>query len=271
MYLPAQRTASTYPNLQAFVDSCPQNDPYTPIIRRDFLIMRDQVPVGDIACTEPATQMPTSQITTELRIIQTLRFMYYMDMGQSGYLPWTQLRLYDWMKSTISGINIDDLVANIDFCCGSANGVKFFSVMSIEEGAASNGTAIGTALQSSIDAVGVVANAALFAHETRHSNGNGYPHVAGCPAWPNGLPNCDETYDLTNLSAYGIQYYLFEQWTTGGINLGYSCDPTTQAYLGAQFASIANEYPSIFVTNPPPAVSVPPDPGTPAFLPVPSP
>src|SRR5580692_8191547 len=56
--LPAQRMASTYANLQSFIDVCPQNDPYTPIIRRDFRILRDQAAVGDIPCTEPYSQMP---------------------------------------------------------------------------------------------------------------------------------------------------------------------------------------------------------------------
>jgi hypothetical protein len=94
--VPAQRMAPTYPNLQAFLDSCPQNDPYYAVIRRDFQIMRNLTPVGTIACTEPYTKLPVAQVTEELTILQALRFAYYMDMGQSGYLPWTPLRLYDW-------------------------------------------------------------------------------------------------------------------------------------------------------------------------------
>ena len=43
----AQRMASTYPDLQPFVDSCPQNDPYTPIIRRDFKILGQDFLVGN--------------------------------------------------------------------------------------------------------------------------------------------------------------------------------------------------------------------------------
>jgi hypothetical protein len=256
-----QRMASAYPNLQAFIDSCPQNDPYTPIIRHDFLIMRNQVPVGNIVCSEPVSQMPTSKITDELRVIQTLRFIYYIDMGRTGYLPWTQLRLYDWMKATISGINIDDNDGNFDFCCEFANNVTSFSVESIEEGAASNGTPVAEAMQLSLDALGLAANAALYAHETRHSNGNGYHHVSGCPSWPDGQPYCDEEYNLANLSPFGIQYYLFQQMATGGMNLGYSCDSTTRADLGGQFVRAANGYPPIFVTKPPPAISLPPEPG----------
>jgi hypothetical protein len=74
--VPAQRMASAYPNLQAFLDTCPQNDPYIPIIRRDFKILRDQAAIGTVACTEPYTQMPAAQVTDELSILQTLRFMY---------------------------------------------------------------------------------------------------------------------------------------------------------------------------------------------------
>jgi hypothetical protein len=101
--MPAQRMASTFPDLQSFLAVCPQNDPYYEVIRRDFQILRDQVPAGEINCTEPYTQMPVSQITEELTAFQTLRFAYYMDMGRSGYLPWTPLRLYDWFKSRIAG------------------------------------------------------------------------------------------------------------------------------------------------------------------------
>ncbi len=83
--VPAQRMASTFASLKAFIDTCPQNDPYYPVIRRDFQILKDRVPVVDIACTEPYSQLPVSQVTEELALMQALRFAYYMDMGQSGY------------------------------------------------------------------------------------------------------------------------------------------------------------------------------------------
>ena len=270
---PAQRMASTYANLQAFLDSCPQNDPYTPIIRRDFQILRDQAAVGDIACTEPYTQMPAAQVTDELSILQSLRFMYYMDMGRSGYLPWTALRMYDWVKSRISGVNISSSTAGGD-CCFTLNGLNYVSVASFAAEAAAGPGEATTAEQAQYHQSpdGVAAEVGLFAHEARHTEGNHYPHVTGCPAFPtDGVFGCDETYDETNIAAYGIQYYLAEQMLTGGINLGYSCSPfaytdaTSLSGLGGLFASLANVFVSRFVTNAPPLLSVPAAPGGPCI------
>ncbi len=251
--------ASTYANLQAFLDSCPQNDPYTPIIRRDFRITRDQVAVGDIPCTEPYTQMDPTQVTDELSVLQTLRFMYYMDMGRSGYLPWTTLRLYDWVKSRVSGVNISTPMVGGE-CCLVINNLTYISVGSLAAIAAADGTSVAVQAYYRQTADGQAASVGLFAHEARHTEGNGYWHVSGCPEFPTTV-GCDETYDETNLSPYGIQYYLAKQMLTGGINLGYSCDPTTQAQLGAAFQSLANVYPGRFVTNPPPSLSLPAAPG----------
>jgi uncharacterized protein (TIGR03437 family) len=255
---PAQRMASTYPNLQAFLDSCPQNDPYVPIIRRDFQILRDQVAVGNIPCTEPYTQMPPSLVTDELSIIQALRFAYYMDMGRSGYLPWTPLRLYDWMKSRVAGVNIISAMQGGGACCLILNNLTYFNVGSLAGPAGGDGYAAQAQYKQTAD--GLAASVGLFAHEVRHTEGNGYPHVLGCPLFPT-TAACDQTYDETNLSPYGIQYYLAKQMMTGAINLGYSCDAATQAALGTAFQALANAYPGRFVTNAPPQLTLPAAPG----------
>ncbi len=248
---PAQRMAGTYPSLQSFLDSCPQNDPYLAVIRRDFQILRDGTPAGDIACTEPYSKLPASQVTEELTAIQALRFAYYMDMGQSGYLPWTHLRLYDWIKSRVAGINIDttlgpDSVAAL--CCEIVAGRRYIVESTITD--VSN-----RMYRQTPD--GMAAQVALIAHETRHSEGNGYSHVSCCGI----AEGCDQTYDENNLSPYGIQYYLAKQWLTGAINLGYSCDPALRAQLAGQFLRLANVYPGRFCDQPPPALSLPPSPG----------
>jgi hypothetical protein len=260
----AQRMASTYANLQAFVDSCPQNDPYMAIIRRDFLILKSQVPVGDIACTEPYSQMPPTEVTDELTVLQALRFMYYMDMGRSGYLPWTQLRLYDWIKSRVSGINIVPNAIGGD-CCLVLNGLTYIEVGGIEGSAAWAKTTYAYQAAYHQTPGGLAANVAFYAHEARHTEGNGYPHVTGCPDFPSGTLGCDETYDPTNLSAYAIQYYLGSLWASGAINLGYSCDLGTQLEFGYGFTGYANSYIGRFVTNPPPEISPPADAGGPCI------
>src|ERR1039457_1544939 len=182
-----------------------------------------------------------------------------MDMGQSGYLPWTQLRLYDWMKSRVSGVNINSGIVGGE-CCLSLNNKLYFSVGSISAAAAFEGVTYATmaALWQEPDFVPVLVRE--YAHETRHTEGNGWPHVAGCPNDPT-TPNCDETYNVTNLSPYGIMYYLASHWLSGSINLGYSCDPATQAALGAAFVRMGNVDVGSFVTNPPAMLSLPGDPG----------
>lgn len=250
---PAQRMASTYANLQAFVDSCPQNDPYTPIIRRDFVITKIQVPVGDIACTEPYSQMPPTQVTDELSVLQDLRFMYYMDMGRSGYLPWTQLRLYDWIKSRVGGIDIEPSGAGGE-CCLKLGGLTYIVVGGIAGSASFDGTSYAFQAHYHQTEGGLAANVAFYAHEARHTEGNGYPHVTGCPAFPSGVLGCDETYDPTNLSPYAIQYYLAAQWASGAIDLGYTCDFLPQL-SPAGLANFANAFIARFVTNPPPMLT----------------
>lgn len=86
---------------------------------------------------------------------------------------------------------------------------------------------------------GMVELTSLFAHEARHTEGNGYPHVSGCPNSPTQTA-CDETYDVSNPGAYGVAYYLEDLWTSGAINLGYSCDPIWQAFFANSWAGIAN-------------------------------
>src|SRR4029077_17603239 len=104
---------------------------------------------------------------------------------------------------------------------------------------------------------GLASQVALIAHETRHSEGTNYSHVSCCGI--NG--GCDQTYDETNLSAYGIQYYLAKLWLNGTINLGYSCDAATQANLAVPFQGLANVYPSRFCDVKPPALTLSPAPG----------
>jgi hypothetical protein len=251
---PAQRMASTYADLLTFADSCPQNDPYTPIIRRDFVITKNEVPVGDIACTEPYSQMPPTEVTDELLILQSLRAMYYMDMGRSGYLPWTQLRLYDWVKSRIGGIDIEPNSYS-SACCFVLGGRTFIAVGGLAGGAAFAGTTVAYQAGRRRSPFGMVEAAGLFAHEARHTEGNGYPHVSGCPNSPT-QDSCDETYDVNNLGAYGVAYYLESQWASGAINVGYSCDPKWRGFFSGEFVGVANFDAGNFVTNAPPQISV---------------
>jgi uncharacterized protein (TIGR03437 family) len=247
---PAQRLAPTFPGVQSFLDVCPQNDPYYAVFRRDFQILRDRTAVGEIPCVEPYTKSPLAQITEELSILQALRFAYYMDMGQSQHLPWTPLRLYDWFKSRVAGFNIDSTLDGNTFaasCCFTISGRLYITI-----GRMSDATRM-----SRLNMIGLLGQVALFAHETRHSEGSGYVHVSCCGV--NG--GCDQSYDEQNLSAYGVQYYLYKQWLTGGINLGYSCDTSALKQTADSLLGTANIYPRIFCDQKPPVLSTPPSPG----------
>jgi uncharacterized protein (TIGR03437 family) len=252
---PSQRMAPTFADLQTFLDVCPQNDPYYTIFRRDFQILRNGVAAGPIACTEPYSKLPVNQVTEELTVLQTLRFAYYMDIGRSADLPWTSLRLYDWFRSRIAGINIDTNLSPGSVaasCCITIGGKLYITEATIAND-------LNRQYRQTAD--GLAAQVALIAHEVRHSEGNGYPHVSCC-----GIPGgCDQTYDENNLSAYAIQYYLAKQWLTGSLNLGYSCDSRQAATLGNAFASLANVYPSRFCDTKPPMLSVPAVPGGPCI------
>src|SRR5215469_4890644 len=203
-----------YHNLQSFIDSCPQNDPDIMVIRRDFQILRNGKPVGNILCKEPYSKLPTSEVTDELVTIQALRFAYRMDMGRSNYLPWTSLRLYDWFKSRVAGFTIDTTLtgSTVASCCVMINGGRYITLSPLDD--------LNRTFRQTPE--GLATLIALMAHETRHTDG--FRHASCC-----GQPDsCDQRYDEKNLSPFGIQYYLAKQWLNGGVNLQYSCDPKTR-------------------------------------------
>jgi hypothetical protein len=85
------------------LSTCPQHDPVYSRIRSDFEIRRNGVLVQDIPCSEPISQLPISQYTDELIVVQGLRAVFYMDLGSTS-LPWAPgMTLYDWMKSKMAG------------------------------------------------------------------------------------------------------------------------------------------------------------------------
>jgi hypothetical protein len=245
--LTGQTATPAFANLQTFLNVCPQDDPAYNVLRRDFQILRDRAPAGEISCAPPYTRLPVSQITDELTTLQTLRFAYYMDLGRSAYLPWTRLRLYDWIKSGIAGFDIDTKSGanspNRASCCVSINGLNYISLSPDDEA--------NRLFRLSV--IGLAGRLALFAHETRHTEGFGH---SGCCGWA-----CDQTYDETNLSPFGIQYYLFKQWLTGDINLGVSCDPVLRAETVKVFLQVANGYHSAFCDVKPAILTMPASPG----------
>lgn len=227
------------------LDTCPQRDPVYSQIRTDFEIRRNGVPVQDIPCSEPISQLPISQYTDELIVVQGLRAAFYM-LG-STLIPWAPgLRLYDWMKSKMVGINISDTAGNSS-CCVMLDGKRFFTLRAQDD------------FNRDFDRGwrGISGNIGLYAHELRHLDG--FPHVSCC-----GTPNgCDQTYEETNLSPYGIQWWLNAHWLTGDLYVGFSCLAPTQIDEIADWHLTADNlgFRDRFCDNKPPELTSPAMPG----------
>jgi HYR domain-containing protein/thrombospondin type 3 repeat protein len=242
-------------NIDLFLNTCPSADPALTQIRADFEIRRNGVPVGDIPCSEPVCQLTVPELSDELGVLQTLRAIYYMDRGRSGYLPWAPGTFYGWMKSKIGGIDIRGLTGNTAaFCCEYIAG-KVYIVIGIQND-------LNREFRRSWE--GVSALIGLFGHEVRHVDG--FPHTSCC-----GIPGfngCDQTYDETNLSPRGIQWWLAKSWLMGDINVGVSClSPDRVQAIADLDAEMANVQRDAFCSNEPPLLSVPALPEGPCLVP----
>ncbi|MEZ4860032.1 MAG: hypothetical protein R3C14_01935 [Caldilineaceae bacterium] len=189
-------------NIQQFIDQCPQNDPIYTQLRSDFILRRNGSIIGDIPCNEPISAMSPEDYTIDLSYLQALRSIYYMDNRQPGSLPWTSLSLYEWLKSRVRGINFRD---DIEYqqCCQLIDGQRYIMIINHD--------------QDSTNIFYLLIEVAVLFHEARHADG--FPHNSAC-----GVPDgCDETYDESNLSPYGMQYWLSKQWLLGKVYLGLPC------------------------------------------------
>jgi hypothetical protein len=228
------------------LDTCPQRDPAYFQIRSDFEIRRNGVPVQEILCSEPISQLPISQYTDELIVVQGLRAVFYMDLGSTP-LPWAPgMTLYDWMKSKSAGINISDTAGNSS-CCEILDG-ELFVTLKAQDDSNRDFDRGWRGISGYID---------LYAHELRHLDG--FPHVSSCGI----LDGCDQTYDETNLSPYGIQWWLNAHWLTGDLYVGFSClAPTDIDEIADWHMQTANNiFRNRFGDNQPPLLMRPPMPG----------
>jgi hypothetical protein len=257
-------------DIRKFLDQCPQNDPAYAQIRSDFQIRRDGVIVSIPLCTEPVSAMPTSAYTDELIIMQALRVAYYMDRGMRGHLPWTDGTFYDWMKSRIGGM---DVVKGFSFCCeyyGPAPDVppppppgQPPPPPPPPRPFAPKDWSIGVTVRDDFNRefgkkwIGISGLIGLFGHETRHMDG--FPHSSCC-----GIGGgCDDAFDASNLSPYGVQWWMDKLWLEGTINVGMSCmTPLERSEALNWFLSGVNlTFPERFCSPKPPRVVTPAVPG----------
>jgi len=229
-------------NIDAFLQICPQDDLTYVAIRTDFTIRRNGTIVDAIPCKAPIfTAMGSADITDELLVAQTLRVIYYLDRDHPGSLPWTPNTFYDWLKGQIGGINIDD-TATTSFCCTVIGGRRY-----IHTRAQTFGPPFPVSFLMGIPFIS--GRIALYGHEARHVDG--FPHSSCC-----GVTNgCDGKYDVTNLSPYGMQYWIFAAFLDGTFDVGIAClDSKRQDEFAGDMARAANLYPSLFCSSPPPAL-----------------
>jgi hypothetical protein len=149
------------------------------------------------------------------------------------------------MKSKMAGIDISDTSGG-SACCEMLDGKLFFILQAQDD------------FNRDFDRgwSGISGNIALYAHELRHVDG--FPHVSCC-----GIPGgCDQTYDETNLSPYGIQWWLNAHWLTGDLYVGFSClDPSQVADIAAWHLSATGVFRDRFCDNKPPLLTEPAMPG----------
>jgi hypothetical protein len=264
-------------NIATFLQTCPSNDPAFSTIFQDFSVSYDSTPFTQAqltkdlntvctSITNSSAPQPTITQQAEYVVSQVFRTMYYMDsQGTRGCpYPWTGgTSLYNWEKAMVAGVDIRDDSAYSD-CCEQVGTRKY--LFGLVQPAAS---------QYPVDYtwMGIGNQMALYAHEARHSPNNLPPpntldtflHTTCCPEQGNSVTAaCDNTYNTSDLSPYGIQYWLFSGWLNGTVNVGYACMPPADAQAVSQlFDGAANGYIGRFCTNPPATVPMPAAPGGP--------
>ncbi|HYL60132.1 MAG TPA: hypothetical protein VEU51_14775 [Candidatus Acidoferrales bacterium] len=261
-------------NIASFLQVCPTADPAYAKIALDFPIRFDGAPISaqvvqndvNAVCSyiqTSAPPAPTLLQDSEYAFAQTLRTIYYMDdqnaAGCARPYPWTgSVSLYKWMTQYIGGLDIRDDASNIA-CCNVYQSRSFIILLPENSDDAAN--------DQKYPWLAFANRLAGWAHETRHAQGSAYAHTNCAPKPPcpdqkgDGVPICDPSFALANLSPYGIQYWLFDAWVTGQIEVGVACLPPAEAQSTTQFfVNAANSYRTSFCTNPPPAISAPANP-----------
>jgi hypothetical protein len=219
--------------LDAFLDTCPTDDPAWTTISQDFSIWRDKVRVESLPCSGPVSSIPIEKWTRELTLAQTLRAIYYVQ----GSLPWTELSLYEWMRESVSGFDITTGY-NYASCCRWLPDER-------------PRLAFGDGTEEQRDAdrrpEGILGEIGLLVHETRHAFG--YPHTDCCTAGP---AACDQRYDAADPSAYAVQHWVLQALRAGALETGYAClEPVRTSSIRFSLALAANEAATRFCEDAP--------------------
>jgi hypothetical protein len=196
-------------NIQNFLSICPKDDPAFSQILKDFEIRKNGLKLNsiDFDCNDKQGRA--------MRLLQALRLYYYVDVYKpKGYLPFTNLRLYDWLKAEVKGFDLKDDFTAAGACCTLDQGRKFMTL-------GTEKTESAAVIKYNYTEWEFLAGyTSLIAHERRHAEptNNGYPHTGNC----NNILG-DDDYNEANLGAYGVAYWLSKAFKTGVLEVGVSC------------------------------------------------
>lgn len=246
-------------DLQGFLDRCPKNNPRYPVIKQALVIkhidssgyLLPDIDIDSIPCYEPISSMSLSDYSDTLSIVKAYEIMDAMDAGMMLHLPWTPGTFFDWFVSGIRGVVINEAATNSGCCLSWDNKNFFISLPKIDDYAKMMDKDLFGILNIIADG---------FAHERRHADGNGFPHVS-C----NGGPSInDSTYDVNNLSAFGVAYWMWKSFLDR-INLGINGLESSKAqdFLN-NLRLAANGLQDRFCDIKPPTLSLTPESGGPA-------
>src|SRR5260370_4002448 len=160
-----------------FFEQCPTADPAFSKFITDFKIRKNGVLINPatLTCNAPVSAIPIAQWTDELVLLQSLRAIYYMDLGRSGHLPWTPGTPYDWLKAGVAGIDIYSTVTNDQFVgpifASQGDTANYFQMRSKND--------FTRTFQKKWEGIALLVS--LIAHERRHGDGAAFNHLTCCP------------------------------------------------------------------------------------------
>ncbi len=198
-------------NIEEFMKKCPTDDLLFSKFIKDFEIRRNGVVVTSYDCND--------KYDVVLRILQAIRVIYYVDIyKKTAYLPWTNMRYYDWLKDKVQGFDVvDDLVGIAGFCCKDINGKRFITIASTKNDPKEY---VKYTYQEWLGLSGFIS---LIGHERRHADPGNYPHNGNC----NGVSG-DADYNEKNLGSYGVAYWLSKAFKSGILEVGVKCLSTAK-------------------------------------------
>jgi len=180
---PIQCTPTPVANIDILLSSCP-----TQMELERFKTDFDTVFEPELQFPQYACQNGTGtdgNVNPQLAFYQALRVIHSLQFDAN--LPWTDQTLYNWLKSTIDGVILNE--TELSYCCDPENRIVIKASLLNQKD-----YQFWVNPQSGSGLIGLIG---LLVHEARHAEIGG--HTCGTD---------DET--LEELGAWGTQYYLYK-------------------------------------------------------------